>query len=193
MGTEVLVAAALSAAAAGASAYNTNRTAKKQDSAAAAGIRKQAENQRQANARINRTIDEAAKSSPDAARNTATQQYLQALQRNKGGALNSLSGVGAPMSSAYADAARSASGDLLTEATDRGQVMARMDAPLLQRQSEQAAYGNLGEDLGVLGGNVAADQFLNELRVRGIRRNPWIDAGAAAAGGYASNMGRGGG
>ena len=185
------VAVALTLFAAGASAYNTNRTAKKQDAAAARGIRQQAENQRQANARLNKTLEFAEKSKPDDARNRIRQQYQQAMMSQQPKALAGLQGPAG--SAAYQQAAGAAQ----TQATNYGDLisglMARMDAPDLQRQAEANAYGNLGMDLDVVGGNVRNDQFLTNLRVNGIRRNPWIDIAAAsasgAAQGYASNNG----
>lgn len=185
------VAVALALVSAGATAYNTNRTAKKQDAAAARGIRQQAENQRQANAKLNKTLEFAEKSKPEEARKRTQQQYQQALRAQAPAALQGL------QRSTGGAAFNDAAGAAQTQATNYGDLisnlMARMDAPDLQRQAEANAYGNLGMDLDVIGGNVRGDQFLNNLRVGSIRRNPWIDAGAQVAGGaaqgYAANGG----
>ena len=59
MGIELALALGLAAAGAGVSAYNTNKTLKKQDAAAAQGIRNQAKLQREADARTPRPSIEA--------------------------------------------------------------------------------------------------------------------------------------
>jgi hypothetical protein len=107
---------------------------------------------------------------------------------------NALAGLRQPTGGA---AYQEAAGAAATQATNYGDLisglMARMDAPDLQRQAEANAYGNLGMDLDVIGANVRNNQFLTGLRVNGIRRNPWIDIAAATASGAASGYGSGGG
>lgn len=183
------VAVAVSLLAAGASAYNTNRTAKKQDQANAEGMRRQAETQRMANARLNKTLTDAKASSPEATRKTAQDQYLAAIQQKLGQANANLKPLG--VSSAYDADASAASAKNLGETNALAGLMSRMDAPALQRQAEQFSYGNLGMDLDRYAGNVQGDNFLTGLRVGGIRRNPYIDAAAAAAQGWASGRGAG--
>jgi hypothetical protein len=185
------VAVALALAGAGLTAYNTNRTAKKQDAAAARGIRQNAEEQRKANAKLNKTLEFAEKSKPEEARKKMATQYQQAMAAQ---APNALAGLRQPTGGA---AYQEAAGAAATQATNYGDLisglMARMDAPDLQRQAEANAYGNLGMDLDVIGANVRNNQFLTGLRVNGIRRNPWIDIAAATASGAASGYGSGGG
>jgi hypothetical protein len=185
------VAVALAIGGAALSAYNTNRTAKKQDAAAARGIRANAEQQRAANAKLNKTLEFAEKSRPEEARKKMAVQYQQAIQAKAPAALAGLQSTTG--GAAYQDAAGAAQ----TQATNYGDLiaglMSRMDAPDLQRQAEANAYGNLGMDLDVIGANVRNNQFLTGLRVNGIRRNPWIDIAAATASGAASGYGSGGG
>lgn len=190
MGTEALwVPLVLGAASAGATAYNSRRVANKQDATAAAGIRKQAENQRQANQRLQQTLEFAQQSKPDEVRDKARDQYLNILQSRAGQARASLAPRG--VSSAYDQEARASSKASEDLASNFAGLMARMDAPALQRQQEQFSYGNLGMDFDRIRGNVGGDEFLNRLQMAGIRRNPWLDAGAAVAGGVASGYGGG--
>lgn len=181
------VAVAVSLLAAGATAYNTNRTAKKQDAQTAAGIRKQAENQREVNKRLNRTLEQAQQSSPEEHRRSANQKFLDVLQAKRGTANAGLSPMG--VSSIFDAEAQSAAAQSQAGAEQAAGLLARIDAGTAQRAAEGMSYGNLGMDLDRYRGNIQGDEFLNRLRVAGIRRNPWIDAGAAAASGWASGYG----
>ena len=187
--TATALALAAGLGSAGLTAYNTNKTAKKQDRVAADGIRKQAENQRQVNARLNQTISEAQKSNPDDERKTTQAQYLTQLLASMGQAKTGLAKRG--ISEQFDEQAAGASADIGSYGNDIAGLFSRMDAPILQRQGEQNAYGNLGMDLDVLGGNVRGDAFLNELKMKSIRRNPWLDLAAGLASGYASTGGAG--
>jgi hypothetical protein len=181
------VPVALALASAGASAYNTNRTAKKQDQAAAAGIRKQAENQKEVNQRLNKTLEFAQQSTPDEARTTANQKYLATLQAKRAQANAGLAPQG--ISSAFDADAQAAAASSQAGAEQAAGLLSRIDAGTAQRASEGMAYGNLGMDLDRVRGNISGDEFLNRLRVGAIRRNPWIDAGAAALSGVGAGYG----
>jgi hypothetical protein len=184
--TSTAIALGLAALSAGASAYNTNQVAKGQDRQAAAGIAKQAENQRAVNERINKTLQFEKAKNPDEVKNVVTDQFLDRLRAKRAQALTSVDGGG--LSSAYDKAVAAAGSGVTSDAATTAGQLAGIDAPLLQRQQEGQRYGDLGMDLDVFGRNVQGDQFLNNLRMRGIRRNPWIDAGAAALGGASSGM-----
>src|SRR5690606_13823221 len=67
-------------------------------------------------------------------------------------------------------------------------LMARIDAPTLQRQREGRSFGRLATDLGQIARFSAGDDFLTQLRLRGIRENPWVMAGASVASGVGSGM-----
>jgi hypothetical protein len=192
MGTEaVWVPLVMSAVATGASIYNTNQTAKKADNTAAAGIRQQSKNQQETAARINKSLQFAQQSKPDEAKATAEAQYMNQINRKKGQA-NAQLGQRKTMGSAFNEAAAGAEQNVLTGASQDAGLMARIDAPQLQRQNEQFAYGNLGMDLDVSGRNVQQDEFMNRLALSRIRRNPYLDAGAAALNGGARGYGGGG-
>lgn len=189
MGTEAvwvpLVATALSA---GATAYGTNRVAKKQDNIAAQGIRTAAETQRRVNARLNKTLQDTAASTGDASRKKSNVTYLDAIRRKLAEGTSGLQGRG--ISSEYDEAATGAAGDAQDYAGTVAGLLSRIDAGTMQRQNEGNMLGDFQFDVSPLESNVRSDQFLNNMRLQGVRRNPYIDLAAGAAQGYASNYGK---
>lgn len=183
--TSTAIALALAAAAAGTSYYNTQQTAKKTDRAAAAGIRSQAERQRQADARTNQIIDAQSASTPDAAKMDTLGQYMQQVRAGAAGA-----GRGIQQSGATSRAAQESAADAALGVSSYGgkiaELMAAMDAPQLQRRQEAVNMARGGSDLERIASFAGGDQFLNQLRLQGIRRNPWLDAFSSFAGGAAS-------
>lgn len=177
-------ALALTLGGAGLSAYNNNRTLKKKDQETARGIRKQAENQRQTNARINQTVEETRRSSAEPSRKAAADQYLAQIQRSLGQANAGLATRG--LSEQFDTAAGDAAGQVEDYGTNIADLFARMDAPANQRRQEGYRFGDLGMDLGVQAGNVQGDAFLNQLRVNSIRNNPWLDLASGLMSGVAS-------
>lgn len=186
MGTELLIAAALAAGSAGATAYNNNRVANKQDNIAAQGIRKQAENQRQTSARVNRTLDDIAASDASGVREQAKGTYIDQVQRQMGQAKQGLAIRG--ISDQYDEMAGAAQGDASSYAGTVADLMSRIDAGSLQRQAEGNRMGKLNMDLDVDRARVQGDAFLTDLLLKGVRRNPYIDIAAGAMRGAASGM-----
>lgn len=192
MGTEAAwVPLVIGAISAGASAYNTRQVAKDQDQAAAAGIRMQAERQREADERVSQEVSAMEQSSPEASRKQATDAFLGQLRRTRGQAV---AGGPAGASERYTQDLQSASGDVESYGAETADTLGRINAPGLQRQAEGQGFARLSSDLGTIGRNAGGDAFLNQLRLGSIRRNPWIDAGAeigtGVAGGMAQNQGR---
>ena len=192
MGTEVIIAAALAAAASGAQMYNTNRTASRQDAALADSIRGQSRKQQQADQRINEEVQRLEGSTAESEREKALTSYGDQLRRNTAGMASGLSDqtVGSETFRDYGKRAAGEAGDYANRAAG---LMARMDAPAFQRQSEAFSRGHLGTDIGLLGRESQGQAFMDDLRLRAIRRSPWIDAGAQVAGSMAGNMGGGAG
>lgn len=192
MGAATTAMIIASLAAAGGSAYNTQQTAKRQDAAAAEGIRRQSENQRRATANVNKTVEQVGKSSAEPDRMQALEQFLTAIRQRAGQARQGMGATG--LSSAYDQLAGSEAANAEQYALGQAGNLATIEGATRQRQREGNAFGDLGMNLDAMSGDVRGDQFLTDLRVRGIRRNPWIDAASAAAGGYASGAyGSGGG
>ncbi len=179
------------AAATAAQVANSERVARKQDQQAAEGIRRQGRLQRQADERVNQQISDLEGSSSQAARAERQAQYMDTLRRNRASLEGGLTpGVGSDVF--RHDSERALEG--VHDYADRSAgLLARMDAPGMQRQDESFGYGRTATDLGMIGRESAGDRFIDELRLRAIRRNPWVDAGAQVAMGYASGMaGQGG-
>jgi len=176
------VAVGVAVASAAVSAYNTSKTAKKQDRAAAEGISKQAEQQRLANARLNETLQFFEKSNSGDIREQLSDRYAKAVKLKQNQALAGLDTAG-DSSEAYKDRAKSGSADTLARAGGFGDLFARIDAPGDQRVQEGYQRGDLGSDLGVFARNSSAIDYLTRLKAGGISRSPWLDIAAAGLSG----------
>lgn len=191
MGTEVLVGLAASAIAGGLQYENTRRTTNRQDAQAAQGIQRQGVKQRQADARVDSEVQKLAASTADDERRQRLGDYMQTIQRSKAGMTE---GLAPPVGgdAFKADAAKAMDG-IQSVMGDRAGLMARIDAPGMQRQGEAFGFGNLATDIQKISRESKGDDFINELRMRAIRRNPWLDiassAVGAAGGAYASRAG----
>jgi hypothetical protein len=179
----------LAGIAAAASAYNTDQTAKHADHVAADGIRRNSALQEDTNKRLNKTISDARKSTPDDERKTAQAQYLQTVRSQLGQANSGLAAKG--LSSQFDQLAGQEAGQTKDFGDTLSGLMARMDAPVLQRQREGNTYGNLGMDMTRIGSDMSGNDFLTRLRASNVRRNPWIDLAASSINGAASNYGGG--
>lgn len=189
--TGTMLALGLAAASAGGNYYNTQQTAKRQDNAAADSIRNQSRIQRRADERVNEEVGELEASTSADERASRMGQYMETLRKGKGQLEAGLTGnIGSD--TFRADAARAA-GDVQAYAGDNASLMSRMDAPGLQRQGEAFGYGNLGTDLDLIQRQSQGQSFMDDLRMRSIRRNPWIDAASSFAGRAAGVMAGGGG
>lgn len=183
------VAVAASIVAAGASAYNTNRVAKKQDQAIAQGIRDKSKVQRRADAKIADELTNLEKSTSADEQQTTLGQYQDALrgtdrQAQAGQALTGLS----KEYDAATGAAQGRTNDYLSQVINS---LSRIDAAGLQRQGEGMRMNDLGANLSVLGREADGIDYLANLRAQGVRRNPGIDAFAAGLNAYGGGLGGG--
>lgn len=184
------VATAVATATALAGAYQTNKVADKQDNIAAQGIRQQGENQRKVNKRLNQTLDETAKSRPGDAKKKANDGFLQAIQAAMGGANQNLSGNSAL--GEFNDGAEQASWQAQDYAGNIAGLLSRVDGGTQQRQAEGNLLGDFSMDANRIGGDIQGDAFLNNLRMKGVRRSPYLDAAIGAGNAYAANYQGGG-
>ncbi len=188
-GTALALAAA--AGGAGLNYANTTRTANRQDRELAGTIRKQGENQRKADAKVNEQVDklEGSRSADEKAKRMA--EYFTTLTR---GRKNIEAGLdGAAGGAAFQDAAAGARKDVADYAGESAGLMAGIDAAGLQRMGEGFDFGRLGTDLDLVRRQSQGEQFLSDLRLRGIRRNPWMDAGSSLLSGLSGAMAGGAG
>jgi hypothetical protein len=199
--TSTAIALALAAAAAGGQYYNAQHTASRQDQAAADSIRNQSKIQKQADADVNNTVSKLAGSNSAEATAQRLNDYMSTLRRSRANTEAGLSPVIG--SDTFKTDAAQAANDASGYAAKTAGLMARMDAPGIQRQQEGFDYGKLSTDLGLVGRQSQGQSFLDQLRLQGIRRNAKIDlasgllsagAGAVAGGvgGAASAAGSGG-
>ncbi len=160
-----------------ANVWNTRNTERKQDAALAQEIRDQARYQQQADAKVNEEVGRLQTSTADASRRKALDSYQQALIANKrkidAGLTPAIGGQ-----AFKADAASAAQGVDQYGQTN-ADLMSRTDAPDMQRQQEAFGYGNLATDLGLIDRQAKGQDFIDQLRLRSIRRNPWVDAFSA--------------
>lgn len=191
MGQFIPIAIALAGTAA--QQAETQRVERKQDQETAQGLLNQSRRQQEADRRVNDEIAQLETSTADAARNDRLGQYMQQLQRGRKQAVAGLEGpIGGATFQADAGAARAGADN--AAATTAG-LMSRIDAPQLQRQQEAFGYGKLATDLDMEARASRGQQFIDQLRLRQIRRRPEVDllaglataAGGSMAGGGAAN------
>ncbi|MFC4727151.1 hypothetical protein [Coralloluteibacterium thermophilus] len=170
----------------GAGVYNNNQTAKRQDAAAAQGIRDQTRAQAEINDRIRQSVGQLEESSaaPAAAERSGT--YREQVQAAQQRALAGLQLQGA--SEEYAKRAGAAQEDVQGYAQRLSGLYGRMDAPTMQRQAEGFRYGDLGNQISTMARDAQGTAYLSRLRQSGIRRNPWLDVAQGALGGISSGL-----
>lgn len=179
------IAAIAALAAAAISTYNTNKTAKRADAAAAQGLRNQRKQQDRANGAIAATAADLEKSKAATAKAAAGKRYLDALGRaGLGGQVTGANRPGG--SAAFRQAADEAAANEANYATGMADLYAATDAPNDQRMSEAFSIGDLGTELGTVSSIANGQAGLDDMKVRGVRRNPWLDLTAQALQGYSS-------
>ena len=176
---------------AAASAYNTQQTAKKQDRALAAQITQQGKKQQQASAKIAEALAAQAQSDPADEQAQQMESYLATLRQGQQNAgLNT--GPGG-FSEEYRRGTAEAGEQLGEYGTGRADLLSRIDAPRLQRQNEGILFDTLGNELRMIGREASGQNYLDQLRLNSIRRDPWLDALSGVATSYGGSMaGRGG-
>jgi hypothetical protein len=170
-----------------ASAYAQDRALRKEDRIAAQGIDRQMERQRDADRRMGAEMAALERSDPAAGRDAAQQQFMAQLQRSRtaaAGAMPSVPGA----SSRYRDDVARHTADSDAQTARLAEIMARIDAPLEQRRQEGQGIGRAGVDLSQIERGAAGDHWLNELRRRAVRPNPWLMAGGQVAQGVSRGM-----
>ena len=111
-------------------------------------------------------------------------QYASQLRRNRGNMQGSTLTAGVGGDAFTADAAQAMS-SVDGYAGETADLMSRADAPGMQRQGEAFGFGKLATDIGLIQRESRGQAYIDELRRRSIRRNPWLDmvaGGLSAAG-----------
>lgn len=178
--TSTYIALAAAAAASAANAYNTNQTAKRQDNQAAEAIMAQQRKQHDADSRVNKEVTSLEGSTSNDERIKRMGDYMAQLARTQAqrdGGIQTAVG-----SDAYKADATTALDGVDARASQQAGLMARMDAPMMQRQGEAVGFGHLGTDIGMLARESRGQQFIDDLRMRAIRRNGNLDFASGVLG-----------
>lgn len=181
-GAEIAIPLLLAGGATAATTINADRAAGRADRIAAQGIRQQGVRQRDIDARVDQQIGEVAGSDPEMDRRASEAQFLDQLRRSRAAARG---GAGVPGASGrYGEDLITGDAAVDSTAARVADLMARTNAPMLQRERELQGFDRLRSDVGTIQNAAGGDAFLNQLRVRAVRPNPWVDALAGIAGGY---------
>ena len=188
----VAVPIIMSLASAAMTQYNNQQVAKKQDNILAQQLQRNALRQQEADQAVGDTIRERATQGGEGERASIGAQYLDQVRAAQSNAQRGLGQVGA-VSNAYQQDANNAALGIGDYGAQMSDLMARIDAPMAQRQRESISAGRLSSDLDQIGRRGRSDDYLTQLRLQGVRGNPWLDLASSAMGigaGFASQMGQ---
>lgn len=159
----------------GVGAHNEDRAHRRQSREFRRGLRQQEARQAQADARLSDVLTDIEGSGPEAERTRLNDEYMQQLMRTRRqqtGSLPTLA-TGSARHAADTEAARA---DVSNYGTRLADIMARVDAPHLQRRQEHQAINRGAVDVGQIANFAQGDDFLARLRASQIRPNPWVAA-----------------
>lgn len=180
-----IAALAVSAAGTGATSVANNDALRRKDRDTAAGILRQADLSRQANAKVSKNIQQLEQSNPNEDITKRQAVYLDALRRAQPAANQSLP-VAAGGSQRFAEDVSNAQGATAGEAATSANLMARIDAPGIQRTREGQMAGDTLSQLSMLDDQSKHDAFLTQLRASMERPNQLLMGAGALAKGYGS-------
>jgi hypothetical protein len=176
---------------AGVQMYNQQQTAKKQDNALAANIRNQGKSQATADSKIREMLTDLQGSNSQDEEKQRMDQYLNTLQM--GAQANGINQGAGGFSDAYREDAAAAAAGLDKFGVNRAGLLARTDAPGLQRVNEGILFDTAANDIRGIGRNANQDAYLDNLRLQAIKPNPWLTAASEIGMSYAGGMaGKGG-
>ena len=184
----------LTAVGGGTKAVNQQVSLRRQDKAAAAGIRAQGELQRGANEQLNERVADIASSTGEGERAEALEGFLNTLRENQDltGAEADPLGLGGGR---FAE--RVAGGEATTRkaGTERAGRLSVIDAAGRQRIGERGRVADTATALGEVQRQSQAADFITRLRIASKRPNPLIDALGSTLQGAGSvvSLGAGGG
>ena len=187
------VPAVIAAVSAGTTGYAQNQALKRQDREAAANILAQGAANREASQRVNKTVQELKTSTPDDAIAQRREAYTAALRKNQPGtesaALPTFSGA----SMRFAEDVGGARAASAASGAEDADIMARLDAPALQRQAEAQRAAGAASDISLISGRAGGQNALSQIRRAGIQVDPWLTAAGQIGSAYAGGLAAGGG
>lgn len=179
------IMAALSAAGTGATMVSQQDTLHKQDQIAAQGIMRQGQLNSQADQKVSDLTQKLAASNPQDAIDKQKASYMKALMSvapAQAGANPTMPGA----SKKYANDVSNADANVQNYGTTQAGIMARTDAPTIQRLGEQEQIGSTAGDLGLIQNQSVGQQDVTKLGIQSTHSNPWVAAAAAAAQGVSA-------
>lgn len=193
MGTEaVWIPLVMAALGTGVSVYNQNQTAKKQDNTLAQQIRDQQAIQQKANSRTSQLINQQSQQTDQPQKQASQAQFANQLAANQPEALNPLKSVGA-VSDAYKSAGANAAQGITSYGNNQADLLSSIAAPGQQRRENQKNLDDYSTDIGNLKTQLGGQDFLSQLKLQGIRQNPYLSAASGLLGAGAGAMSSGGG
>lgn len=184
MGTEgVWIPLVASLVSAGATYADGRQKQKRADRVALESLQQTEQRQKRADQITNQMIQEMGQSSPDAERRSTLSGFLQQLSRAEPQAMAGTRQAGGESDAFRRDSADAALG-IAREGERHADLASRLDAPGLQRQRESATLFDRGMDIGLVGREQEGADRQTNLRLSGIRSNPWLQALAAASSAY---------
>lgn len=168
---------------AGIGIYNQNQVAERQDDNLAMQIRNQSKEQQGAESKIREMLTKMEGSNSKDEEKQRMDQYLNTLQM--GSQANGINqGVGG-FSDAYREDAAAAAAGLQDFGVNRAGLLARTDAPGLQRVNEGILFDQTAFDVRGIGRNANQQAYLDNLALQSIKPDPWLDAASQIGGAYA--------
>lgn len=166
---------------------NQQDTANRADQVEAQNIQRQTALDKKANQDTQQLLQKDAQSNTDTSQKSALLNAFQkAVAANQGTSTGGLNQVG-NVSSAYTKAANDAALGVSQYTNKQAGDLASMDAPNLQRQSENANLAQYGSQIGAIGQQSAGDNAVANIRLQGVRPNPWLSAVAQGLTSYGSS------
>lgn len=194
MGTEGIWMPLVMAAVAGGTTYvNKRNTARKQDRELASQIKSRSKKQELADKKVSDLISKTGASDAVDEKGGILKQYLSQLKTAQPSAAGGIPVGGASASQAYRDDAAKAAMGIEKFGAKRADLLSTMDAAAAQRQNEGLDLAKTGSEIGQIKRQDEGDTFVSNMRLKGIRDNPWLDAIAAAASAYGSSYSGGSG
>jgi hypothetical protein len=180
----------LSAIGTGAAIYNNQQTEKRQDKQLASQLRMDAVKQHEADAKTAELVNKTRQSTDKDEKAASLGAFTQAIKANQQNANRPLATLG-NVSQAYKQSGSDAALGMAQKATGLADLISSIDAPTQQRQNDVRDVDDYHTKIGLIERRSRGDDFLAQMKLRSIKRNPWIDAFSQVAGGYANNYGSG--
>lgn len=187
MGTEgIYIPLILAAVGAATTAYTQKQAADKQDNQLSASLRAQRDKQHEADQKTNALIAQQGNVDDSKQKGSSLAAFTQAIQQNQGNAVNPLNQVG-NVSDAYKKAGSDAVLGINKTGGNFADLVSSIDAPGQQRRDNIKNLDDYNSDINLIKRRNQGDDFLNQMRLRGIQPNPY----GMLAGGLLSGAGKG--